>query len=618
MRIKSFYDKIGLVSIGLGIDGLFIHSDLTSWMDKLSPYIIFIVFKIIFIIIGIYLLKLYNKSNAIENKSLNTNDQLEKRLLLARQVGQYHWYLLILLCFLAIAINLGNEEGSGLAIAIIIFIIWFLVIWPIVHFWKKSYTDPSNVIDLNNLTKRNVLINFLFIEANKQYKKIIKIFLLLCVIGPIVCAIFPSFIGETEPAAGFTSCLFFILFFTFIIWITSLFAKRKNKKIKNYYLSNPDCKIWASEGNENSLHINFDEKELEIGKLFLPFSLEDCVQIINYDNYQKTIDTEVEQVDILDQDSVNNNEVIIENPSIVVDETLKYQSAKTYNIGLLVLFSFLIIPFGFVFSFLYSYLMWYIPFPYFKIIIALVFGSILGLIIPIKLSKCTNSKVAILSAVIFAFICHYFGWIIWVDLCLNLTKESVVEINHPRSPISAIALSSSNINQIIFLITNPSAFLNVMLLITKNWYYEIFSFKVEGFSLYLIWFLEMAIVLFFSAFHSYKRSNNPFSIDKNKWLKSFEIKLSYISNLELLNQALIDSDKSFFENLVSPEAENSFSEIKVWHIDDAQAYINIKNSEKQIDGKGKTKFEEKELVEYVKINHEILNIFLSKSKAVSN
>ena len=616
MRIKSFYDKIGLGSIGLGIDGLFIHSDLTSWMDKLSPYIIFIVLKIIFIIIGIYLLKLYNKSNAIENKSLNTNDQLEKRLLLARQVGQYHWYLLILLCFLAIAINLGNEERSGLAIAIIIFIIWVLVIWPIVHFWKKSYTDPSNVVDLNNLTKRNVLINFLFIEANKQYKKIIKIFLLLCVIGPIVCAIFPSFIGETESSAGFTSCLFFILFFTFIIWITSLFAKRKNKKIKNYYLSNPDCKIWASEGNENSLHINFDEKELEIGKLFLPFSLEDCVQIINYDNYQKTIDTEVEQVDVLDQDSVNNNEVIIENPSIVVDETLKYQSAKTYNIGLLVLFSLLLIPIGVGFSFIYAYIMWYCPFPYINIIVAAVFGVILGFIFPVKWSKCTNSNVAIFSILIFAFICHYFGWVTWMDLRIN--QGEIIEINHPKSPISSITMSSSNLEQIVYLFTHPFAFLNVIPEIAKDGYFKIFSFQPKGFSLYLIWFLEMAIILFFSAFVSYKRANEPFSVSKNKWLKSFEIKLSYISNLDLLNQALIDSDKSFFENLVSPEAENSFSEIKVWHIDDAQAYINIKNSEKQIDGKGKTKFEEKELVEYVKINHEILNIFLSKSKAVSN
>ena len=112
-------------------------------------------------------------------------------------------------------------------------------------------------------------------------------------------------------------------------------------------------------------------------------------------------------------------------------------------------------------------------------------------------------------------------------------------------------------------------------------------------------------------FTSYKRSNNPFCNEKNKWLKSFEIKLSYISNLDLLKQALIEGDKSYFENLVSPEAENSFSEIEIWHIGDAQAYITIKNKEKQIDEKGKTKFEEKELVEYVKINYEILNIFLS-------
>ena len=97
MRIKSYFDKIGLGSIGVGLDGLFIHSDLTSWMDKLSPYFIFIILKIIFIIIGIYLLNRYNKSNAIENKSLDSNHRLEKRLLHTKQVGQYHWYLLILL-----------------------------------------------------------------------------------------------------------------------------------------------------------------------------------------------------------------------------------------------------------------------------------------------------------------------------------------------------------------------------------------------------------------------------------------------------------------------------------------------------------------------------------------
>ena len=616
MRIKSFYDKIGLGSIGAGVDGLFIHSDLTSWMDKLSPYFVFIILKILLIIVGIYLLKIYNSSKSIEKNSLDVSDQLQKRISLTKKVSQYHWYLMIFLCFLSISINWGKDVVSGSAIAFIIFVFWLLLVWPVIHFWKKSYTNPNNIVDLNNLTNRQELINFLFIEANKQYKKIIKIFLLLCIVGPIVCAIFPSFIGETESGAGFMSCLLFILFFTVIIWITNLFSKRKNNKIRKYYLANPDCTIWASEESENSLHIKFDNKVLEVGNLFLPFSSEDCIQIINYDNYQKTIDTEVEQVDISDQDSVNNNEVIIENPSIVVDETLKYQSAKTYNIGLLILFSFLLIPFGFVFSFIYAYIMWYSPFPYINIIVAAVFGVILGFIFPVKWSKCTNSNVAIFSILIFAFICHYFGWVTWMDLRIN--QGEVIEINHPKSPISSITMSSSNLEQIVYLFTHPFAFLNVIPEIAKDGYFKIFSFQPKGFSLYLIWFLEMAIVLFFSAFVSYKRANEPFSVSKNKWLKSFEIKLSYISDLDLLNQALIDGDKSFFENLVSPEAENSFSEIKIWHIDDAQAYINIKNNEKQIDGKGKTKFEEKDLVEYVKINHEILNIFLSKSKAVSN
>jgi len=618
MRIKSFYDKIGLGSIGLGLDGLFIHSDLTSWMNDLSPYFVFIILKIALIVVGVYLLKIYNSSKSIEKNSLDVSDQLQKRISLTKKVGQYHWYFLIFLCFLTISINWSNDEISGLAIAFIIIVFWLLLVWPIIHFWKKRYTNPKNVFDLNNLPTRQELIKYLFIQGNKQYNKFLKILLIFCLVGPIICSYFPSLIGQTEGSVGSVICLLIGLFFTLTLWIISLFYKRKNNKIKNYYFSNPDCHIWASEDSEYSLHIKFDDIELEVNKIFLPFSIEDCIQIINYDNYQKNIDTEVEQVEILDQDQENNDEVIFENSSIVIDETLKYQSAKTFNIPLLILFSFLLIPFGFIFSFLYSYLAWYIPYPYFKIIIAIAFGSILGYILPIKLSKCTNSKVAILSAVIFAFICHYFGWIIWTDLYFNLRKDGIIEITHPESPISAIAISSSNIKQIIVLLRNPSVFFKAMLYITKNWYYEIFSFKAEGFSLYLIWFLEMAIVLFFSAFTSYKRSNNPFCIEKNKWLKSFEIKLSYISNLDLLKQALIEGDKSFFENLVTPEAENSFSEIEIWHIGDAQAYITIKNNEKQIDEKGKTKFEEKELVEYVKINHEILNIFLSKSKAVSN
>jgi len=324
--------------------------------------------------------------------------------------------------------------------------------WPTIYFWKKSYINPSNTIDLNSLTKRDELIKYLFIESNKQYNKIIKFFLLLCIIGPIACAIFPSLIGETDSAAGFGTCLLFILFITFLIWLTSLFKKRKNNKIRNYYLSNSECKIWASEESENSLHIKFDKKEIEIGKLFLPFSIEDCIQIINNDNYQKQSQGENEKLEIIPQISSDTKYDDVNDVFIMNEISEKYVSKKTYNLPRLILLSILFLPLGFFFSFIYAYLMWFNPFPYINAIATVVLGVLIGFVFPIKLSKCTNSKVAIYSILIFALVCHYFGWITWMDLYIN--QSDVIEINHPRSPISSIVPSSSNLDQILYLFTN--------------------------------------------------------------------------------------------------------------------------------------------------------------------
>ena len=608
MRIKSFYDKIGLSSLGAGLDGLFIHSDLTNWMEELAPYILLIIIKISLIVIGLYLLHLYNKSKSLEEMSLKKEDILQKKTLLARRVSQYHWYLLILLCFLSISMNWGDEPGSGGGIAFFILILWLILVWPIIYFWKKSYINPANTIDLNGLTKRDELIKYLFIESNKQYNKTIKFFLLLCIVGPIACAIFPSLIGETDSAAGFGSCLFFILFITFLIWLTSLFKKRKNNKIRNYYLSNSECKVWASEESENSLHIKFDKKEIEIGKIFLPFSIEDCIQIINNDNYQKQTQLENEKEEINPEiasnskyDDVNflNN---VNDASIMSEIKDKYVSSKTFNIPRLILLTTLFLPLGFIFTFIYAYVMWFNPFPYF---------SVIAFVFPIKLCKCTNSKVDIFSIIIFSLICHYFGWLTWMDLYIN--QGNLIEINHPRSPISSIVPSSSNLDQILYLLINPSVFFSNISIIAQAGYFSIFSYTPKGIMLYVIWILELLILLYFSTFTSYERSNEPFNKAKNKWLESFKIQLSYISILESLKNALINTDEKFFENMTQAEKEESFTEFEVWHLGEEQAYLTVINHKKRIDEKGKIKYDEQELIKYAKIDSKILNVLRIKS-----
>jgi MFS family permease len=611
MKFRGLYDKIGLSSIGAGLDGLFIHSDLTSWMDQLAPYILLIIIKIFLIIVGIYLLSLYNKSKSINEITLDKDGILKKKILTANRISQYHWYLLIILCFLSISLNWGNEPGSGTGIAFFLLIFWVLIVWPFVFFWKKKYINPANTIDLNSLKNKEELLNYLLVLSNKQHKKVINIFLLLSIVLPISCAFFPSLIGETEPTAGFVNCLFFMLFITFLIWISTFFSKRKNNKVKNYYLVNKGCKIWASEESENALHIKFDNKEMQIAKIFLPFSIEDCIKIINYDNFND--DPKV---------TLENDEINIAIPSEIVEKAAdnspimyelleKYESKKTYNLPLLIIFSILALPIGFALSFVYAYLMWFIPIPYFNVIITAFFGVLIGFIFPIKLSKCTNSKIAIFSILLFGLICHYFGWITWIDLYIN--QSEVIEIKHPRSPISSIVPSSSNLDQILYLFTKPSVFFSDLTIIAQTGYFSIFSITPKGFVLYFIWFLELLIILYFSSFSSYERSNEPFSVERNKWLKSSKIRLSYISDLGSLKKAINNSDNTLFQNLAQAEKEESFSELELWYLDDEEAYLTVKNHKKRIDEKGKIQFDEEELIEYTKIDKTIQSTIMLKS-----
>ena len=429
MKIKSLYDKIGLSSLGAGLDGLFIHSDLTSWMDKLAPYLLLIIIKILLIAIGLYLLYLYNKSETLNAITLDKEKILTNKILLAIRVSQYHWYLLILLCFLSISMNWGDEPGSGGDIAFFILILWLIIVWPIIYFWNVN--NANNVSSLSEITD-------------------------------------------------------------------------------------------------------------------------------------------------------------------------KYVSSKTFNLPRLILLSVLFLPLGFFFSYFYAYLMWFNPFPpYFNFIATVVLGVLIGFVFPIKLSKCTNSKVAIFSILIFALVCHYFGWITWMDLYIN--KGDVIEFKDPRSPIPSIVPSSSNLDQILYLLTNPAVFFSNISIIP------------QGFMEYVIWILELLIILYFSAFTSYERSNEPFSIAKNKWLESFKIQLSYISILESLKNAIINADEIFFENMTQAEKEESFTEFEVWHFGEEQAYLTVKNHKKRIDEKGKIKYDEQELIKYAKIDSKILSVLRIKS-----
>ena len=63
-----------------------------------------------------------------------------------------------------------------------------------------------------------------------------------------------------------------------------IYKRRKMKNFLEYYLSNKVSKVKAWNDNENDLNIEVNNKKLNLGKIFfLPFSIEDCLHILNQD-----------------------------------------------------------------------------------------------------------------------------------------------------------------------------------------------------------------------------------------------------------------------------------------------------------------------------------------------
>lgn len=274
--------------------------------------------------------------------------------------------------------------------------------------------------------------------------------------------------------------------------------------------------------------------------------------------------------------------------SALIDSIEKYKNENKFDFGRLVLFSILLLPFGFILSFIYSYLIWYAlaiqsVFIYPIFIVIFGFGGSLGILYPNKLSKCTNLKVAIFSSIIFALVCYYFRWCVWIDLHTNASES--IDLGKGWGPISSIPLATSNIFKIIEIFTNPSIFIRFI------------KETVEDGNL-IAASLELLIILFCAAFISYDFYNQPFSFKQKKWYSSSTIKISIIDNVESLIHAIKNGDIPYFIQLSKYEKGNDYSEIEIWHLENEPAYLTIKNFEKKINENGKSKFEETKIIKY--------------------
>jgi hypothetical protein len=611
--LKNFYDKIGIGSIGIGVDGLLLHTDASEWLDKFLPYFIAITAKILLLILGFYLIKLYNQSRQKELDDFDVTTALAKREATVKKIKRYHWFVLILLVYLSVAMNWGNEPGSGGGIALFLIIAWLAIIWPIIHFKGKAYVDAKKITDVNALKDRQLLIAHLIDLSKLQYKKAMNIMLTFLLVGPIVSAIFPSFIGETESGPAFGSALVFIGFITFLLWITGLFKKRKINKIKQYYEANPNAKIWASEESENTLTLMIDDKKIEVGTIFLPITLESCCSIINQLNegdldFETAQTSDAQSVNEQVDESLTLNDTINSEVSKAQAATspellphLKYKPSGKGSIGLFLLVSIVLLPLLAVLPFAYAYLIWYIPIPYVLAIVALVFGIALGYSFNwlVRLVKSRNAKWVAYITLVLANVLHYVGWCVWLDLFLN--SSQTISIDHPKVPFSSITPSVTDWYQLRDLILNPSYVFSTVFDLARTGYYTIFSWQPTGFWLYLFWIIEACLVLFFAVVLPMAETKKPFSEKLNKWYPNKVYTIGFLHDINQFVQALNAQDFTALSSLQSTHADQDHALLTLYYLPNEEAFISISNQDRKVNEKGKFETKSTEIVEYYKI-----------------
>ena len=612
--IKNVYDKIGFGSIGIGFDGLVLHTDASEWIDRAMPYVIAITAKILLLVLGFYLIKLYNQSKQNELEDFDVNTELAKRAAMVKKIKRFHWFVLIVLVYLSIAMNWGNEPGSGGGIALFMIIAWVLIIWPIIHFQGKSYVDAKKVTDINALKDRQVLITHLIDLSKLQYKKTLKLFLWLLLLGPIISAMFPSVIGETESGPAFGSALLFIGFITFILWISSLFKRRKINKVKQYYLTHPEAKVWASEEDENALKLSIDDKQIEVGTIFLPIALETCCKIINQvseddmdyvsersstNQTAESVDDGLTLTDAAEDTTTEHTTVSVQD----IPAQLKFMPSGKGSAWLFLLVAVLLLPILGVLPFVYAYAIWYVPIPYVLVIIALVFGVAIGYTCNwlVRVLKSRNAKFVGYTVFVLANVLHYVGWCVWVDLFLN--SGQTVSIDHPKLSFSYNP-SLTDWSQLRDLIMHPGYVFQTVFQIADAGYYTLFGWKPTGFWLYLFWIIEACVVLFFAVVLPQAETKKPFSEALNKWYPFSSYTVDFIDDIPQFVGQLNAQNFDAILALKSTHTDQDYTEYTLYHLPNQAAYLSISNKDRKVNDKGKFETKSTDIVEYFTLTAE--------------
>ena len=248
---------------------------------------------------------------------------------------------------------------------------------------------------------------------------------------------------------------------------------------------------------------------------------------------------------------------------------------------------------------IYAYCIWYIPFIYINFIIAAIFGFIVGFLVNtlvIGKGKVRNKLLAVLFGLFGGFIALYFHWSVWVDLVINAGES------YGNSRIG-VTVSNISILQVFALATDPVTLFNLISEIGEVGTWGIRSATVSGTFLYVIWIIELIIIVG-AATLTISKHRQPFCENDSKWFEEQNLKpFNFIDNVEEMINNLGQSNLETIDTLSFVEnAEESHSIFTLYTSNHNENYLTIENNKAKIDKDGKTDFDADTVIENILIS----------------
>ncbi len=263
-----------------------------------------------------------------------------------------------------------------------------------------------------------------------------------------------------------------------------------------------------------------------------------------------------------------------------------------------------------ILALIYSYAIWYIPFPYINFFITLGFGFAIGLLVQklaVGLGKVRNNTLAYAFGFLGALAGLYLSWAVWVDLVINAGETY-------GSDRIGFSVSNIKLEQVLELALQPGILFEIIGEIMNVGVWGFRNTTVNGWFLGGIWIVEAVIVLFMGTTIPPGKSSEPFCELNQKWFE--ERQLPAMSFLEPPMRAvsrLEDNDYEALKGIAhvpNPTTENH-SIFTLYANETNENYLSIQNKRATTNNKGETKFTDRDVVTYLRINEEFSNFLES-------